>query len=96
MNKITASSHMTKQDRKEMIGRSMCGRVEDDRYRWVVTPGVLHDNLELLGATFTKKTTRRLLEEMVEEGDATKISRGKYRLTPDGAEKYCNSPDSET
>jgi len=75
---------MGKEDRKEAILKLMRGG--DEFRRPVMSPSILHANLEERAATFSKATTRRLMQELESEGklEYWDESKGYYQITTEG------------
>lgn len=80
------TERMTKKDRKLAILSFMAGC--EGWEKPIMSPTLAHTNLESQGATFSKTTTRRLMQELEGEGLLENIdeTRGYYRITDRGLE----------
>jgi predicted transcriptional regulator len=83
-SKAINDSKMGKEDRKEAILKFMRGA--EGLERPIFSPTPLHFNLEERGATFSLATTRRLMQELAEEGKLRVLdeARGYYQITDRG------------
>lgn len=78
----TKTSRVPKRERKETILAFL------EHHDLLLPPAVIYTNLREQGATFSERTTNRLLAEMVQEGlvKRSSVREGYYEITEAGRE----------